>query len=247
MGHTPHVRLAQPTDEPALVGICTRAFLNDDLFGRVIHPHRAQFPDDVSLYWREWLRTDWQNARNRLIVAVAPSSPANGSETILGLAIWQRQGDDAGGQKIQTEHRAPGAFSPAESRVSRALDPVCKDILHRAAPFSAHLWADDRAQTWYLVLCCVDPEAERRGAGRVLVEWGLRRASEEGVCASVIASEGNAPFYIKCGYDKVVGNACEGIGNPMGEAGTKGGDVLFMWARASRGDIAEDGDRKHLA
>jgi GNAT superfamily N-acetyltransferase len=247
MDHTLLVRLAQTADEPALVDICTRAFLNDDLFGRVIHPYRSQFPDDVPLYWREWLRSDWTNPRNRLIVAVMPASPANGPETILGLAIWQRRGDDVGGQKIQAEYRAPDAFHPAESRVNRALDPARKEILDHAATFSTHLWAGDCAQTWYLVLCCVDPEAERRGAGRALVQWGLGRAREEGVCASVIASEGNAPFYIKCGYDEVVGNACEGIGNPIGEAGTKGGDILFMWARASKGDSVGDGDREHPA
>jgi GNAT superfamily N-acetyltransferase len=230
------IRFARSSDEPVLVDICRRAFFNDDLFGRVIHPHRAQYPEDVSIYWGEWLRVDWENVRNRLIVAVAPTSPTGSSETILGLAVWTRQGTDAGAQKVQREYQPPGVFLPADNRLNRALDPACKNILALASPFSAHLWAGDRAQTWYLALCCVDPVAERRGAGRMLVHWGLQRARAEGVCASVIASEGNAPFYLKCGYDEIVGNACAGDGNPIGEAGTKGGEVLFMWATGKRGE-----------
>jgi hypothetical protein len=68
-------RFAQSSEEPVLTDICKRAFFNDDLFGRVIHPHRAQYPGDVSIYWGEWLRADWENVRNRPIVAVAPTSP----------------------------------------------------------------------------------------------------------------------------------------------------------------------------
>jgi hypothetical protein len=97
------IRFARSSDEPVLVDICRRAFFNDDLFGRVIHPHRAQYPEDVSIYWGEWLRVDWENVRNRLIVAVAPTPPTGSSETILGLAVWTRQGTDAGAQKIQRE------------------------------------------------------------------------------------------------------------------------------------------------
>ena len=233
-----HIRAAKPSDEPALVRICTRAFFDEDLFGRVIHPHRHEFPDDVSVFWREQLRADWSEPRNRIIVAVAPPQPSGAADTtvsadeqIVGLAIWQRQGDDAAADKVRAEWEAPGAFPPVTTTLNRALAPENRDILDRAMPFCKDLWAGDRAQTWYLALCCVDPDVSGRGAGRALVEWGLSRARDEGVCASVTASEGNEGFYLKCGFDEVVGNACLGEGNPLGEMQTTGGDVLFMWAK----------------
>jgi hypothetical protein len=66
------------------------------------------------------------------------------------------------------------------------------------------------------------------------VQWGLDRAKEENVCASVIASQGNDNFYLRCGFDEVVGNCKQGEGNPL--MGIEGGDILFMYPR-------QDGER----
>ena len=74
----------------------------------------------------------------------------------------------------------------------------------------------------------MDPDVKGRGAGRLLVRWGLERAEEEGVRASVMASEGSDEFYLKCGFDEVVGNANEGEGNPLQKEDVKGGNILFM-------------------
>jgi GNAT superfamily N-acetyltransferase len=237
-----HIRPALPSDEPALVRICTRAFFDEDLFGRVIHPHRHTYPDDVAVFWREQLRNDWNEPRNRVIVAVtAATAPTDTltttGEQIVGVAVWQRQGADAGADKIRAEWQHPGTFPPAPTTVNRALAPENKDILDRTLPFFKHLWAGDRANSWYLALCCVDPAASGRGAGRALVQWGLNQARSEGVCASVTASAGNEGFYLKCGFDEIVGNACVGEGNPLGEMKTTGGDVLFMWAKEREVDV----------
>jgi predicted N-acetyltransferase YhbS len=86
-----------------------------------------------------------------------------------------------------------------------------------------------RAENWYLALLAVHPAYQGHGFGRELVEWGIRAADEERVCASVLSSEGNDDFYLKCGFDERVGNATEGEGNPL--RGVKGGSILFRWAR----------------
>ena len=71
----------------------------------------------------------------------------------------------------------------------------------------------------------------------MLVNWGLDRASQEGVYASVVASDGSTDFYLKSGFDAVVGNASRagGEANPMMRANVQGGDVLFKML---------DGDKK---
>jgi hypothetical protein len=49
-----------------------------------------------------------------------------------------------------------------------------------------------------------------------------------------MASEGSDEFYLKCGFDEVVGNANEGEGNPLQKEDVKGGNILFAWVRDSK-------------
>lgn len=222
-----HLRPAQPSDESIIAQICAHAFFDEDLFGRVIHPYRAEYPEDVQIFWHQWVRDDWSNPRNKVVVAVTAGDGLQ--EKIIGLAIWQRQGDDAGAQKVRSEWTDPGTWPALSSTQNRALDPSKKTILQESAPYTKHYWAGANATNWYLSLCCVDPDVKGRGAGRLLVQWGLDRAKEEGVRASVMASDGSDGFYLKCGFDEVVGNANEGDGNPLQKENVKGGNILFMW------------------
>lgn len=231
-----HLRPAQHADEPTIARICARAFFDEDLFGRVIHPHRYDFPDDVKVFWHEWIQGDWSDARNELIVAVEHDK--NHQETILGLAVWQRQGDDAGAQKIKSAWVDPGAWPALPSTKNRALDPSKKTILQESAPYTKHYWAGDNATNWYLSLCCVDPDVKGQGVGRLLVQWGLKRAQDERIKASVISSDGSDAFYIKCGFDEVIGNANEGDENPLRKENVKGGNILFMWDKSGSSNKA---------
>ncbi|KAI4625960.1 hypothetical protein J4E80_003094 [Alternaria sp. BMP 0032] len=134
-----HLRLSKPSDGPAIVNICARAFMEEDLFGRVIHPYRAQYPNDVKIFWHEWVRNDWTNPRNNVIVAVSTTSYQQ--EHVIGVAIWQRQGDDAGAQGIIAGWTDPGRLPALPSTHNRAADPSKKEILAQAAPFTKHYWA----------------------------------------------------------------------------------------------------------
>ncbi|KAF9692664.1 hypothetical protein EKO04_009737 [Ascochyta lentis] len=220
-----YLRDAQPTDEPLMAAICTRAFFDDDLFGRVIHPQRSTYRNDVQIYWHEWLRQAWSCPRSRLVLAVAVEDQ---QERIVGVAIWERQGDDEGAQRASKDFKDPGPWPKLDSTQNRALDPSKKTILHDSEPYwKPHYWVGSCAINWFLALCCVDPTYQKNGYGNLLTGWGLERAKKEGIRASVIASEGTTEFYMKCGFKKVVGNASEGEGNPMAEANVKGGDILF--------------------
>ncbi|KZM24455.1 uncharacterized protein EKO05_0001523 [Ascochyta rabiei] len=227
-----HVRLAQPSDEPVMAAICARAFFEEDLFGRVIHPHRAEYPQDVQIFWHEWLRNDWANPRNKIILAVTAGDDQQ--EKVVGAAVWQRQGDDLGAQQVISAWSDPGHFPALASTNNRALDPSKKTLMAESVPYTKHYWSGPCAINWYLSLCCVDPAVKGRGAGRLLVQWGLDRANAEGVRASVMASEGSDGFYLKCGFDEVVGNANEGEGNPLQRDNVVGGNILFMWVKSKQ-------------
>ncbi|KAF2127680.1 hypothetical protein P153DRAFT_294915 [Dothidotthia symphoricarpi CBS 119687] len=223
------VRLAQPSEESAIVSVCTAAFFNEELFGVTIHPHRHEYPEDMRIFWHDWVRNDWKNPRVRILVTTAMEE---GQEKISGVAIWERQGSDEGAKKVQEEWTDPcDVFLPLPSTENRALDPTKRTILQDSYPYFAHHWDGPRANNWYLSLCCIDPAFQKRGFGYELVDWGVKKAREENVHASVIASHENEKFYLRCGFDEIVGNGCEGEGNPLGIANVKGGDILFMWPK----------------
>ncbi|KAJ8116806.1 hypothetical protein OPT61_g1852 [Boeremia exigua] len=228
---TMHLRAALPADEPSMAAICTRAFFNDDLFGRVIHPERATYPDDVQIYWHEWLRRDWSSPRSRILVAVTEDDDQEQGK-IVGVAIWERQDGDLGVSEVSNAQTHSGPWPALITSQNRALDPSKKTMLEDSEVYMKHFWAGARATNWYLALCCVDPACQHRGCGRLLTRWGLERAREENIMASVIASDGSTGFYLKCGFDEVVGNACRagGDANPMAKANVKGGDILFAWS-----------------
>lgn len=49
-------------------------------------------------------------------------------------------------------------------------------------------------------LCFVHPSYRRRGAGRLLVEWGSKKADELGVEAFVESTLDGKPLYESCGF-----------------------------------------------
>ena len=102
-------------------------------------------------------------------------------------------------------------------------------------PYSAHFWDGEQRNNWYLVFCGVHRDYAGKGLGRELVLWGIERAREENVHASVIASQETEKFYLRCGFDEIVGNCTEGEGNPLNGVG--GGDLLFMYPKKKEADI----------
>ena len=229
------IRLATHQDEPAIAALCAAAFFEESLFGQTIHPYRHQYPGDVEIFWHDWMRNDFKERRNMIIVA---TTTEDGKEKIVGVATWQRQGDDEGANEVTEKWSDPGAdaFPPLSSMHNRAMDPSKQTLLQDSASYCKHHWTATtnglpRSQNWYIHLCAVHPSYHKRGFGQQLVKWGIDRARRENVHASVLASEGNNDFYLRCGFDEVIGNCTEGEGNPLGVAKVKGGDILFMWAK----------------
>ena len=71
----------------------------------------------------------------------------------------------------------------------------------------------------------VHPEYQGRGLGAALVKWGLDKAAEENVAASVVSAHGKEGFYEKCGFKKIDARAGDGEGNPLRML--RGGQILF--------------------
>lgn len=229
------LRFAKPEDIDALASVAAASFYNESLFGDTIHPYRHEFPDDPKIFWHTRFRATFHDARS---VTIVTTTSENEKEKIVGVATWQRQGDDEAAKKFMQTWKEPGpdAFPSFASTNNRALDPSRTTLLEDSFPFFKHHWdlttnGVPRSQNWYLDLCGVDPAYARRGFGYELVTWGLDRAREEGVHASVLVSYQTEEFYLKCGFDECIGICTDGEGNPLRAAGVKGGSILFMWAK----------------
>ena len=83
-----------------------------------------------------------------------------------------------------------------------------------------------RATGWYLNYLGVDPAHQNHGYGRALAKWGVEKARQEDISASVISGTRKDRFYRRCGFEELVGRVTDGEGNPL-KGLTEAGNVLF--------------------
>ncbi|KAL6856419.1 acyl-CoA N-acyltransferase [Trichoderma novae-zelandiae] len=229
------LRNARYSELPEIAHVMAQAFWDDNLFGDLIHPHRKEYPDDVDLYWLRRARVSFWNNRWRFIVAV--DRDETGHEIIVGIAQWARLGE--GGEGLEGWHWDPRhLLKPLSSLAmtihawlwpNRASDVMTEDIVERSYPYFSTLWTGKRAESWLLDVLAVRPDAQRKGVGRRLVQWGLEKAKSDSVCASVISAFGKEEFYSKCGFDEQYGSVTQREGNPL--AGVKGGNIYWKTIR----------------
>lgn len=110
---------------------------------------------------------------------------------------------------------------------NRAVAPAHRDIIERAYPFFDSVWSGERAESWYLSFLAVHPDYQGIGVGKDLTLWGVDRAEEEGVVASLITVPGTEDFYRRCGFEETFGCARNGEGNPLIDL--KGLDIVWKW------------------
>lgn len=136
----------------------------------------------------------------------------------------------AGSQYVRTDRsaRRPSRNDP---------EPLSKiNFPARISPFLDSLYPYQAY--WELCILGVHPDAGGRGIGRTLAEWGLRRASEEGIPACVVSAVDTEGFYQRCGFRSLLGRCSEveleGLVNPLKARGLGGGAMLC--ARAAGED-----------
>lgn len=234
----PVCRLAQWSDATAMADLAARAFDNNDLCGRYMHPKRHEYWDDFVTFWRRDIHEHFLEPNVNYVVSIV-------DERVVGAAKWKRQGKGV----VMTQSWMTGPFLRIYSyrnisahsvipvlqqqyitlsnRVSshmwpnRAADPTKVNCLAEAFPHFSHHWSGARQETWFLDMLCVHPDYQCRGHGRALVEWGKERARSEGICASTTSAELKEGFYEKMGFVEV------GRANVGPIATVEGGAVMF--------------------
>lgn len=214
--------------------VLAAAFKDEPLFGVFFHPHRADYPEDMSLYFLRKLRIDWATGPPdcRIVLSYDATAKSTTEQRITGVAVWERKRavSQPSTWAAAAAVKAISSYNYLESLVypnRAAADAERLSLLERSGPYIKHHWTGTRAESWYLDLIGVDPTQGGHGYGRQLVAWGRERAAEEGVGASLIAASGRDRFYQACGFDVIVGSAGDegGEANQLGQI--EGGTILF--------------------
>jgi len=157
------IRSATFSDHAALAEICGAAFFDEDLFGRVMHPRRDQYPNGPALYWHKHIREEWIDWRNHFFVKVVKDEKT-GKERIVGVAVWQRQGE--GGKRFMLNALDPREyFSSGRAELSKSLG------VYFHSPFvslhaSKHIFSSSGVTSYFyhfLALSISDRQLRRRG------------------------------------------------------------------------------------
>jgi hypothetical protein len=90
-----HIREAHFSDLPAIARVWHKAFLDDEIIGDLMHPHREQYPEDVYWFLLRGIRERFWDWRHQFIVVTTRDGNEGtaGSETVVGAADWRRLGE----------------------------------------------------------------------------------------------------------------------------------------------------------
>ncbi|KAF9888927.1 hypothetical protein FE257_008096 [Aspergillus nanangensis] len=182
----------------------------------------AQFPTPTVL--ADYFDTLVQKARDEirdpkwavLVVCDQPEpKPQVGQDTarvVISFAKWRRPIEES---RVESYIQVPWEW-PAGTRF---------DILEQ---WSERVEAAARmlvgAMPYYnLSYIATDPVHSRRGAGSMLVKWGIEQATKEGVLVALESTKNASPFYTKLGFKE------EGLITMVLEEGLVYEEMCFVW------------------
>ncbi|KAG8668141.1 hypothetical protein FPOAC1_007513 [Fusarium poae] len=188
---------ASEADLPAIARIATSAFhpetdaLSRRLFPRHLQPNNI--PDGEAAYdWRLARKaTSLVSSESHVIVAI--DNDGNPEDRIVGFALWDApsaEGNDS---------------SPSKPIECTALDKVAYEEMKKNVNQDAVDTFGEKgiAGVWHLDYIGVGPGNQRRGIGKMLLNWGLERASKEGKDCYLVATEAGRPLYVAAGFEEI--------------------------------------------
>jgi GNAT superfamily N-acetyltransferase len=195
---------AQPLRDDAIAAAATalaRAFYDDPLWSWVL-------PDPADrLEKLEWFQGAGVRYGDRFGRVHTSGDP------VAGCAVWLPPGET----DLLPERLGETGFD-------RAAEQLDAEALERFLRFTGHLGPLHHRHMperhWYLMILGVDPAAQGRGLGSLLMAPVLARADEEALpCFLETQKQRNVPFYRKSGFAVV------------GETDVPGGPHLWLMSR----------------
>lgn len=219
------VREATLADVPQMADVFAAGFVDDDVFGRFMHPKRNEYPQDWLRYWNYDIR------KHLLDPAAISFVHVDDAGTINGCCLMKRMGK--GGERraraeswSRTAERKLGGLMMTWDNwtfTDRTADKRNLEIFAKNWPNIKHHWTGPREECWMIELFCVHPNVQRGGYGTSLIQKAIElcKAETPAVPLSVIASEVGSPFYNKQGFEDV------GWASVGEMSDVKGGSIKF--------------------
>ncbi|CAI6341701.1 unnamed protein product [Periconia digitata] len=178
-------------DAEPLAILFERCFATDVLNLVAKPPHRID--PSHPLEEREWRILQYQLASQVPTSHLVKAIDVKNGGKIIGAAgffgpggiQWSMKGSDGKGGNIDIPSHWDRNF--------RAFFDKCQEEARESVLRGNH-------HVWELVQLYVDPVYQRKGVGRMLVDWGLKQSDEDHCPTYVEASPDSKPFYEKKGF-----------------------------------------------
>lgn len=220
------VRQATMADVPQMAEVFANGFIDDDVFGRWMHPGRREHPEDWIRWWHITMRQHVLDPTGKCFVRT------NGENVVVGCMLMKRIGEGAK-QLAKAESYAQmlvrKMYDVDENvdnfiKTNKSADPKALETFDNNWNDIEHHFSEARAETWLIELLCVLPDAQKSGNGHALIEAAkdLCRKEQPPLPLAVIASEIGDAFYEKQGFHEV------GRANVGDMSHVKGGSLKFF-------------------
>ncbi|OAA71014.1 Acyl-CoA N-acyltransferase [Akanthomyces lecanii RCEF 1005] len=198
------IRPATEADVPRIAEISMAAFdPATDAVSRNLLPAARREDDSLGDDFRNWsvMRKSarLKAARSVMLVAVedaaAERSEQREGQEVVGYALWFRpleEGEEEDGQ------------GPAKNKAPVAgLDPDAVAALREVMMKEERASFGDKGarDVWSLDSLGVDPKQQRRGIGRMLVNWGIQKAEQQQRDCYLVSTPSGLPLYESVGFE----------------------------------------------
>ncbi|KAK3321780.1 acyl-CoA N-acyltransferase [Apodospora peruviana] len=192
------IRPASESDAVAMARIGGDAFrhsLNTALFpARLAHLEATVVKREDGLDGE----TAWRVGRtlNRMrdpgIITLVATNDENESE-VLGYAHWEVPYDNRTKKDVAEKislYEPPTLDKEATAQLGKALDEETEQLFGK----------EGHKNMYYLLVLAVDPKHQGRGIGKMLLHWGLKKATIENKPVYLHASPDGKPLYLSQGF-----------------------------------------------
>ncbi|KAI9763371.1 MAG: hypothetical protein M1840_000563 [Geoglossum simile] len=206
------LRLATIIDLPRLLEIALDA-LPEDPFYCYLWAYRDEYLYDHQGYWLQRLQADIYNPAYTFLVV--EMTEERGGRIPVAFGIWERRGADRGANERREMRKERDGSWGTEAwnfhRLSlqnllsayprRDAPPARLDACNSTLAAMTQYFDENMPSRFNLELICTHRKYRRRGAGLMIVCWGLTEAARDRVPASVAASPLGEKLYLKCGFE----------------------------------------------
>ncbi|PSR82534.1 acyl-CoA N-acyltransferase [Coniella lustricola] len=185
------LRRGQESDVEAMVDIFLDAFSGNTV-GRTLFPRDKT---SARAFWRKALSEEIHdpNAHFLVITDTATTSGMNDQETsIIAFAKWVNP----------LPHDAPAMPIPSEDEWPAEGNPKLAMVFFQKLADMHHSIMQNRRH-WYLELIATRTAYQGRGAGAMMMTWGVQRADADCVECYLDATPDGKPLYGKWGFEDV--------------------------------------------